>query len=116
MNGKTARQLRRLTAEHCNLPKYPSWELNNPDGKAIIGTNAYVIRTDKGEKYVLNPEGEHEIGELRFDILEAKKDIYELRCDPIRAVYKLLKKQYKKFNYENSKVFNAAKSSQNTGE
>ena len=79
---------------------YPTKELRNPDGKDFIGTNAYHVRTDKGQKFVLNPNGEHKLGDLAYDIKEATKEIYELRCDPVRLIYQHLKKEYKSFTIE----------------
>jgi hypothetical protein len=90
IRGKVARQLRKMI-------DYPSKGLRNPDGEQLIGTNAYHVRTAKGQKFVLNPEGEHQVGELRYDVVDATKDIYELRCDPIRLIYKQLKKEYRSF-------------------
>lgn len=82
---------------------YPTKALRNPDGEDHIGTNAYHVRTAKGQKFVLNPDGEHTLGDLSYDVVEATKDIYELRADPVRLIYQQLKKEWKSFTIDDMK-------------
>ena len=92
--------------------EYPSKSLRNPDGEELIGTNAYKVRTALGQTLVLNPDGAYGEGDFKYDIKEVEKDIYELRCDPIRLVYKQVKKQWKSFTLDDMKrVQREAKSS-----
>ena len=87
MRGKVARQIRQLI------------EYKKSTKEGIRPPQLLVKRTDKGQKFVLNAEGEFSYttdkgGEIRYDLVEVDKEITQLHADPIRQLYKDLKTQW----------------------